>query len=69
MNLFGAVQTAALLTYLVWGELVWDINWSNKAALIEAFSSAKTFRRCPDLMRKYQFYGSAQEIFGTVLDS
>jgi len=52
-------------TYLVWGESVWDVSWSNKATLIEAFNSTKTFRGCPELMWKFQFYGSAEEICGS----
>jgi len=35
----------------------------------QQFISAKTFRGCPGLMWKYQFYGSAQEIYGSVLNS
>ena len=56
-------------TYLVWGDSVWDVHWSHKTTLIEAFDSAKTFRGCPDLMWKYQFYGSAEKIYGTALNS
>jgi len=57
-------------TYLVWGESVKDVNWSwrNKATLTEAFHSVKTFHGCPDLMRKYPFYGSTQEIYGSILN-
>jgi len=40
-----------------------DVNWSNNSI------SAKTFRGCPDLMWKYQFYGPAQEVYGIVLNS
>jgi len=34
----------------------------------QQFNSAKTFRGCPDLMWKSQFYGSAQEIYESVLN-
>jgi len=37
--------------------------------LKQQFNSAETFRGCPDLMSKYQFHRSTQEIYGTVLNS
>jgi len=36
--------------------------------LKQQFNSTKTFRS-PDLMWKYQFYGSPQDIYGSVLNS
>jgi len=37
--------------------------------LKQQFNPAKTFRGCPDLLWKCQFYGSAEKIYGSVLNS